>query len=196
MTSLPDIINEIEMECCVRTRRHGHNGAIYARNSDRFRFLLWRQWNCDQRLLGVIGLNPSTATESEDDPTIRRCIGFAKQGGYGGLVMMNLFGLRSTDPDLLKTVRDPVGSLNHEIVSLAAFHLPTIVAAWGNHGLLDDADLALCACYLDFENDRQLRDVLMCWGTNKNGSPKHPLYLPKAAKLQPYIPRNERAKRV
>ena len=65
---------------------------------ERYRYRLWRCWDASKWKLAIIGLNPSTATHEEDDPTIRRCIGFAKRDGYGGLLMLNLFALRSTDP--------------------------------------------------------------------------------------------------
>ena len=77
-----------------------NTGAIFS--SDRiFRYILWRTWNEQNGHLMVIGLNPSTADETQDDPTIRRCVGFARQWGYGGLYMLNLFAYRATDPSEL-----------------------------------------------------------------------------------------------
>src|SRR5687768_16866498 len=99
-----------------------------------YRFELWRIWDEDGPKLNVIGLNPSTADENLDDPTIRRCIGFARDWGFGGLVMTNLFAYRSTDPKGLAAVDDPVGPNNDYHLEIAACS-GTPLAAWGAHPL-------------------------------------------------------------
>lgn len=82
-----------------------------------------------------IGLNPSTADETDDDPTIRRCVGFAKNLGYGGLCMANLFAYRATVPSVMMSARDPVGPVNDEWLSRLSSDAGIIIAAWGNNGI-------------------------------------------------------------
>ena len=80
------------------------------------RYTLWRTWDSSLPYCQFIGLNPSTADETKDDPTVRRCIAFSKMWGYGALCMTNLFGFRSTDPAGLLTVEDPVGDNDAHLV--------------------------------------------------------------------------------
>lgn len=81
-----------------------------------------------------IGLNPSTAGDVEDDPTIRRCIQFAKDWGYGALCMTNLFAFRATDPAVMKSYSEPIGSDTDAVLAELAKNAGVVVAAWGNHG--------------------------------------------------------------
>lgn len=81
-----------------------------------YRYSLWRIWNADKPFVLFIGLNPSAADENEDDPTIRRCINFARRWGYGGLYMANLFALRATDPSEMKAHKRPVGQGNDDVL--------------------------------------------------------------------------------
>ena len=135
-----------------------------------YRYALWRGWNPSQPYVMFVGLNPSTADELEDDPTIRRCINFCKSWGFGGLYMLNLFALRSTDPKLLKGHAEPVGPDNDRMLMLYAEASAWVVAAWGTQGVL-------------FGRDREvvelLGDSIRCLGLTQDGHPKHPLYLPK-----------------
>jgi hypothetical protein len=121
-------------------------------------------------------LNPSTATATEDDPTIRRCIGFAERWGYPSLVVTNLFALRSTDPRALRTSRAPVGPDNDHWLMKSAMGADRIVAAWGNHGryLKRGAKVLWLG----------LPRPVYCFGLTKVGEPKHPLYLRKDADLE------------
>ena len=151
-------------------------GALFS-NNRRHRYSLWRIWNPSLPRLAVIGLNPSTADESIDDPTIRRCMGFSMLWGYGGLWMLNLFAYRSTDPSRLKIVDDPVGPENDDVILDVSTSSDLVIAAWGNHGDLND-------------RQNQVQNLLSgidvhCLRRNKNGSPEHPLYLPRD--LQPKI---------
>ena len=117
-----------------------------------------------------MGLNPSTADETQDDPTIRRCQGFARDWGYGGLVMANLFAFRATDPAVMKQAADPVGPDNDEHLLQLASTCPLVVAAWGTHGQ-------------HLGRDHQVRELtpnLHCLRLTKEGYPGHPLYLPKS----------------
>ena len=137
-----------------------------------WRYALWRVWAPDEPYLAVIGLNPSTADEIQDDPTIRRCIGFAKRWGFGGYFMLNAFGYRATDPKVMKAAADPVGPGNDEAIRRITGGAGQVVAAWGNHCPLD-REQAVC---------RLIRQSVYCLGTTRSGRPKHPLYLPNETK--------------
>jgi len=101
-----------------------------------YRYSLGRRWTPGEKLLVVIGLNPSTADATQDDPTIRRCVGFAKRWGFGGLLMLNLFAYRATDPEELRGAiargLDPVGPLNDAKLLGFTDGCPALVA-WGSH---------------------------------------------------------------
>jgi hypothetical protein len=118
-----------------------------------------------------IMLNPSTATAEIDDPTIRRCIGFATSWECHALTVVNLFALRATDPTELAAHADPVGPENDGYIITAANLGGIVVAAWGVHGILHG-------------RDRVVRDLmkrygheLRCLGTTQGGFPRHPLYV-------------------
>ena len=148
--------------------------------SRRYRYELRREWNTENRReLVVIGLNPSTADEHTNDPTIRRCLGFAHRWGCGRLLMLNLFGYRATDPKDLKRALEPVGMENGNAFGrLLATRPPNadnriILAAWGTHGGFQNRDKHVM---------RWLSPLLVhCLGVTKHGFPKHPLYLPYSA---------------
>lgn len=161
----------------------GPTGAILS-DDRRYRYLLWRRWDDSLPAMNVIGLNPSTADETEDDPTIRRCIGFAKREGCGALLMTNVFALRSTDPKLLRTSLSPVGPLNDTYIESIAASCLMALAAWGADPVAE-------------RRARELRPVLLraraswvfgvyCLGRTKSGAPKHPLYLAKTTPLEVY----------
>ena len=114
-------------------------------------------------------LNPSTADAIMDDPTIRRCIGYAEDWGYGRLVVGNLFALRSTDPRQLDDHSTPVGSDNDEHLLAICDEAEKIIVAWGTHGSLRDRDRKVA----------QLLNVdLYALDTTQDGHPAHPLYQP------------------
>lgn len=115
----------------------------------------------------IIGLNPSTADEKKDDPTITRCIDFAKSWGYGGLCMGNLFAFRATEPSDMFAVSDPIGSDNDEWLVKLSKGAGVVVAAWGNNG-----------SHLGRSKEvMQLIPNLHYLKMNKTGEPAHPLYL-------------------
>lgn len=132
--------------------------------------------------LVCIGLNPSTADEKEDDPTIRRVIGFAQAWGHDGLLMLNLFAYRATDPrDLFAAQRrcDVVGERNDEAIRANA-RGRRVLCAWGATGRLMNRDLQVMRILKDVEAET------VCLGTNKNRTPKHPLYLSASTKPIPF----------
>ncbi|MEO8632426.1 MAG: DUF1643 domain-containing protein, partial [Chloroflexota bacterium] len=108
-------------------------GAVFS-GDRRYRYRLWRRWELSRPLIAFCMLNPSTADERSDDPTIRRCIGFARDWGYGGVEIVNVFALRATDPRELRRLRDPVGPRNDSYVLDAAERAASVVIAWGAHG--------------------------------------------------------------
>lgn len=165
-------------------------GAIFS-DCRTWRYVLWRVWDESLPMLMWIGLNPSTADETKDDPTIRRCMGFARSWGYGGIYMLNLFAFRATDPAEMKLAVDPIGDDNYS--HLAEFHERSgrTMAAWGVHGSYEQQDA--CVSRLrrigPHAKTQYLGDDLWCLGCTKDGSPKHPLYVPATAKFQRFIPR-------
>jgi hypothetical protein len=115
----------------------------------------------------IVGLNPSTADEVTDDPTLTRCINFAKSWGYGGVCMTNLFAYRATDPKVMKSQRDPIGAENDFWLHKLANDAGIVVAAWGNDG-----------SYLNRSNMVvEMLPNLHYLKMNKSGEPAHPLYL-------------------
>lgn len=139
----------------------------------RFRYALVRRWNIGRSLVAFIGLNPSTADEVVNDPTVRRCIGFAESWGYGGLVMLNAFAFRATDPRDLKADAAPVGPGNDEAIVRYSARASLVVAAWGVHGAFLNRDSRIRRLF------EEVGIPLHVLGLTKGGFPKHPLYLPK-----------------
>jgi hypothetical protein len=116
-------------------------------------------------------LNPSTADASQDDPTIRKCVEFSKRLGFGGMTVVNLYALRSTKPKKLWKHPDPIGNNNHHIKQ-AALAADMVVCAWGANPKSVERGRTVYAMLKDWN----IRPY--CLGTTKNGSPKHPLYVP------------------
>lgn len=148
------------------------SGAAVLSADGVYRYELQRSWGAGP-VVEFIMLNPSTADADVDDPTIRRCVGFAKRWGYGSLVVHNLYAYRATDPAELVNVDDPVGPENRDYLSRG--DADCTVAAWGAH----PAAVGWWSGY-PFGWQRQIleRRRLDCLGVNANGSPKHPLYVP------------------
>lgn len=144
-----------------------NNGAEFS-ECGKYRYKLWRIWDENKPLIMFIGLNPSTANASDNDPTIRRVISFAKQWGYGGVYMMNLFTIISADPSILSG-NDKWGDFIEDKQRLidVAKKCKKIVFAWGNF------KEAQGRAYEVIKKTK----VAYCLGKNKNGSPKHPLYI-------------------
>ncbi|HKY50413.1 MAG TPA: DUF1643 domain-containing protein [Candidatus Limnocylindria bacterium] len=149
-------------------------GARFSRDR-RYRYRLWRRWDRSRPSIAFCMLNPSTADERSDDPTIRRCIGFARAWGYGGVEVVNLFALRATDPRELRRARDPVGERNDAYLRSAAGRSAAMVVAWGVHGALLARDVRALATL-----SRRAR--LLALGWTKSGAPRHPLYLRRDAR--------------
>lgn len=99
-----------------------------------YRYWLWRHWGAGSRRVLFIMLNPSTADGLVDDPTIRRCVAFARLWGFDGCEIVNAYAYRATNPAALRAVADPVGPANELIVKFRIERAGLIIAAWGNHG--------------------------------------------------------------
>lgn len=139
----------------------------------RYRYELIRRWGNDP-MLEFIMLNPSTADANKDDPTIRRCIGFAKRWGYGALVVRNLYAYRATSPTILAAADDPIGPLNAAYLGNNIAHCT--VVAWG-------ANPAVAGWLQGYPYDitKSLRRPrFVCLGLTTKGHPRHPLYIPSS----------------
>jgi hypothetical protein len=141
-----------------------------------YRYTLWRSWNgisageAMDNYVNFICLNPSTADETKDDNTIRKCVRLAKLWGFDAMCVTNLFGYRSTDPEAMKKVQDPVGPENNLFIEQMATNAKVVVAAWSRHGSHQARSAAVKLL---------LRGTpLYCLRMGKTGEPWHPLYLP------------------
>lgn len=153
-------------------------GAVLSEDG-RYRYELWRTWDFGECVTFVM-LNPSTADAFVDDPTIRRCVGFAKLWGFAAVRVLNLFAWRATDPAELLTIDDPIGVDNDAHLRRRAWSSTSpMVAAWGAHPLAR-------------ERARQVDQAMYvrwsCLGTTVDGSPRHPLYVRKDAPLIEWSP--------
>ena len=149
----------------------------------RYRYTLVRQWDSGRPALLFVMLNPSTADAKADDPTIRRCMAFARREAAGGIVVVNLYSLRSTDPKALRSAEDPVGPFNHRViydaaVAAAEAGMP-VVCAWGVNDVSQVAGAALSEA-------REAGARLVCLGKTKGGHPRHPLYVRSGQPFEAY----------
>lgn len=153
-------------------------GAIFD-ESKQYRYVLWRNFVTDPQSPCLwIMLNPSTATEYEDDPTVRKCQEFSRRWGHDSCRVVNIFAWRSTDPSVLPTLEDPIGPENDTYILKEAEFATRIICAWGNHGTIRGRGWHV----------KQLLKPYACWclGRNQNGEPVHPLYQPKLSPLISY----------
>jgi hypothetical protein len=158
----------------------------------RYNLVRWMNPVGFRRRVTFIMLNPSTADGEQDDPTIRRCMGFAKSWMCGTLIVLNLFAYRATSPADMRNAADPVGPDNQKHFKhwlgdtfdfLEARH-DLVVCAWGAHGSYRDQDRTVMGWLSDWHAEPQ------CLGVTKDGHPKHPLYLKSDCKLVPYAGRS------
>lgn len=165
-------------------RRGAAFGDASGTDKSPYRYFLFRQIPevpQDDRTVTFVMLNPSTADARVDDPTIRRCMGFARQWGYGQLIVVNLFAARATNPADLLRMEDPVGPDNDAWI-WHAVQSSFVVCAWGV-GPPGEAGRALLNARA--QAFRRMAPVsLYHLGMTKGGHPKHPLYLPKSAVLR------------
>ena len=164
-------------------RRHlkgdAESVAVYS-DCEAYRFRLERVWGPGGRVLFVM-LNPSTATEVQNDPTVERCERRARALGFGAFAVANIFAYRATDPRVMRGVADPVGPGNDAAIVDLAGAADMVVCAWGTHGAHLGRGAAVEALLR-----RQGRDLFHL-GLTLAGAPKHPLYIGYAAPPVPWV---------
>jgi hypothetical protein len=165
----------------ITTQSMFPSGTAVFSDCERYRYSLTRKLGPGDRRVLFVMLNPSTATAETNDPTIRRCIGYAKSWCFDVLEVCNLFALRNTDPKALYSHPDPIGPENDGHLVRAARRAELVVCAWGTHGAFQ-------------VRGGHVRNILHCVAgvfphalrVTKDGHPSHPLYLPGDLKPQPW----------
>ncbi|MEO1349475.1 MAG: DUF1643 domain-containing protein [Cyanobacteria bacterium J06635_15] len=154
-------------------------------STGQYRYALVRTWPTSAAIppaaLVFVMLNPSTADHRCDDPTIRRCMGFAQAWGYGQLEVVNLFALKTPHPRQLSQSSQPIGAENDRYLLTAVEQAERVVMAWGNWGHLQGRDRAI------FNLLDPYLSKCHCFGWTKANQPRHPLYLKRTAALQPVL---------
>jgi hypothetical protein len=154
--------------------------AVYS-PCERYRYLLTRTWDPDGQKALFVMLNPSTATEFQNDPTVERCERRARTLGFGAFRVTNIFAFRATDPAVMRAEVDPVGPGNDAAIAESALWADRIVCAWGSHGAHRGRGA---------EVERLLRGTgrpLWHLGLTKGGQPGHPLYIGYDRQPQPWV---------
>lgn len=155
------------------TKGDAPSTAVYS-DCERYRYSLTRIWAPSLRRVMFVMLNPSTATEVANDPTIERCERRARHLGCGGFRVTNIFAWRATDPRDLRRAVHPIGADNDAALEEGAIWADQIIAAWGVHGAHRGRGAQVA------ETLRAQSTPLFHLGLSKDGHPKHPLYLPYA----------------
>ena len=145
----------------------------------RYRYTLTRGWSAGTAMAFVM-LNPSTADAMIDDPTIRRCISFARREGHGTLHVVNLFAIRSPSPAAIIREADPVGPDNLRHIAATIDASQEVVVAWGAHPLAERQEQVVMKFITDYGHTPK------CLGLTKNDHPRHPLYVRADAPLIPF----------
>jgi hypothetical protein len=156
------------------------SGAIFS-ECKKYRYALWRVWDKSKPYVMFIGLNPSTANELTDDPTIRRVKKLAYFLGYGGVYMMNLYAFITPDPKELKKCNDPIKD-NDKWINTIHVKCKDIIFAWGSFKAAKERGKYIVQRFKG-----------LALGLNNDGSPKHPLYIPNNVQTINYTgwtPRN------
>jgi hypothetical protein len=154
----------------THTKGDAPSTAIYS-DCERYRYSLTRVWDADGKRVNFVMLNPSTATEVQNDPTVERCERRARTLGYGSFAVTNIFAWRDTDPRLMRAASDPIGPANDDAIRERAQWANDVIAAWGTHG----AHLNRGATVANLLQG--VNRPLFHLGLSKAGHPKHPLYL-------------------
>ena len=166
------------------TRRHlkgdAESVAVYS-PCEAYRYTLTREWQPDGRKALFVMLNPSTATEVQNDPTVERCERRARTLGFGAFRVTNIFAYRATDPKVMRAQADPVGPGNDQAIAEGAAWADQIICGWGSHG----AHLARRAAVADLLRATGL--PLYHLGLTLAGAPKHPLYIGYATQPELWV---------
>ena len=156
--------------------------AVYS-NCELYRYSLTRSWDSSAKKVLFIMLNPSTATEIQNDPTVERCERRAKALGYGAFKVCNIFAYRSTDPKIMRLQKDPIGPENDKIIIKSANWSNNIICAWGTNGSHLNRGKKI------EELLRAKNFTLTHLGLSKDGHPKHPLYISYSVSPENWIER-------
>lgn len=154
--------------------------AVYS-DCEAYRYLLTRVWEPEARRALFIMLNPSTATETQNDPTVERCERRARTLGYGAFRVTNIFAFRATDPKVMRAQTDPIGPENTALVAQSCDWADTVICAWGTHGEHLSQGPAIEMLL------RQKQITTHHLGLSKAGHPKHPLYISYTTQPQPWF---------
>jgi len=145
-----------------------------------YRYMLKRQWGEDNNnFVNFVLLNPSTANEERDDPTVMACIALAQNMGFDGLYITNLFALRTKNPDTLKQNKNPIGDKNDTFIKRYALKSKRIIIAWGNHGEFLRRGEKVIHIISQIQ-------VPYCFEITKKGNPRHPLYIKRSTHPFPW----------
>lgn len=163
----------------THTKGDAPSTAVYS-DCEKYRYSLTRVWDPAGRKALFVMLNPSTATEVQNDPTVERCERRARALGFGAFQVTNIFAWRDTDPRKMRAAADPVGPENDAAILKGAGWADQVIAAWGTHG-----------AHLERgpEVEHLLRGTnrtLFHLGLTKDGHPKHPLYIAYTQQPEPW----------
>ncbi len=154
--------------------------AVYS-DCERYRYALSRTWDETGKRALFVMLNPSTATEVQNDPTVERCERRARALGFGAFRVCNIFAWRDTDPRQMRAAPDPVGPENDAAIVDGCTWADQIICAWGTHGAHLDRGPQVEALL------RATGLPLYHLGLTKAGHPKHPLYTAYAVQPEPWL---------
>ena len=154
--------------------------AVYL-DCERYRYTLTRTWDPAGGKAAFVMLNPSTATEVQNDPTVERCERRARTLGFGAFRVVNIFAWRDTDPKAMRAATDPVGPENDAAITQAAHWADRVICAWGTHGEHLGRGAAVTSLL------RGSGGPVFHLGLSKAGHPKHPLYIAYSQKPAPWI---------
>ena len=154
------------------------SGALMS-DCGRYRYRLWRRWEGGEGIVSFIMLNPSTADGLEDDPTIKKCVGFARRWGFQGLEVANLYAWRATKPEEMRRADDPIGPDNNKALRKNLRRADLAVCAWGAK-----ADICRAAWFCGLAHSMGVD--LHALDTNADMSPRHPLFIAADSKPDPF----------
>ncbi len=164
----------------THTKGDAPSTAVYS-DCERYRYSLTRVWDTSGRRVMFTMLNPSTATEVQNDPTVERCERRARALGFGAFQVTNIFAWRDTDPKKMRAADEPVGVANDQAILDGAAWADQVIAAWGTHGAHLDRGPAVEQLL------KTTGQTVYHLGLSKAGHPKHPLYLPYTQQPEVWI---------
>lgn len=161
------------------TKGDARSEAVYS-DCESYRYLLTRVWAAGPKALFIM-LNPSTATEVQNDPTVERCERRARALGFGAFRVTNIFAYRATDPKVMRAAADPIGPENDAAILLSLNWADQVICGWGNHGLHLDRGARVHALL------SAAKVPLLHLGLTAQHQPRHPLYVGYDQKPEPWL---------